>query len=341
MTEARSTDTPIGIGFTPFEDRLDVIERVTQHAEDSGLAFVSVAEAMSLAAPLVLARLAARTSRIGLTTGVLSVWGRTPATLAMTAAELQRQSDGRFVLGLGAGTAPIAEGFHGERWESPLGRLRSTCLAVSALLRGERLPDPPGHARPLALAKPPDTRVPLALAAITGPSIRLAGELADQWLPFLLPPSALDDGRELLRLSAVRHERSTVPTVTAAVPVAVAEDEATASTVAARWLVTYCTRMGPVYPRVLRENGYGSEIDALLEASSDPRTPVLPAAAERLARDVLVFGTHDDTREILAGWQQHADELTLVVPFATELDDLLALVDAAVTRKPGTDGRHS
>ncbi|MFC6238147.1 LLM class flavin-dependent oxidoreductase [Longivirga aurantiaca] len=327
---------PIGIGFTPFEDRLDVIERVTRHAEERGLAFVSVAEAMSLAAPLVLARLAAVTSRIGLTTGVLSVWGRTPATLAMTAAELQRQSDGRFVLGLGAGTAPIAEGFHGNRWESPLGRLRSTCLAVSALLRGERLPDPPSHARPLALAKPPDTKVPLALAAITDPSIRLAGELADQWLPFLLPPSALDRGGEQLRASAVRHERSTVPTVTAAIPVAIAEDEATASTIAARWLVTYCTRMGPVYPRVLRENGYGSEIDALLEASSDPRTPVLPAAAERLARDVLVFGAHGDMREVLARWQQHADQITLVVPFASQLDDLLVLVDHAVTPRPPT-----
>lgn len=132
-----------------------------------------------------------------------------------------------------------------------------------------------------------------------------------------------------------------MPTVTAAIPVAVAEDEASAATIAARWLVTYCTRMGPVYPRILRENGYGPEIDALLEASGDPRTPVLPAAAERLARDVLVFGTHGDTREVLAGWQQHADQLALVVPFATELDDLLALVDAVVTTRPGVGRPHS
>jgi alkanesulfonate monooxygenase SsuD/methylene tetrahydromethanopterin reductase-like flavin-dependent oxidoreductase (luciferase family) len=334
MTDAPVSGATIGIGFTPFEDRLEVIERVTQLAEERGLAFVSVAEAMSLAAPLVLARLAATTSRIGLTTGVLSVWGRTPATLAMTAAELQRQSGGRFVLGLGAGTAPIAEGFHGMEWESPLGRLRSTCLAVTALLRGERLPDAPGDARPLALAKPPETPVPLALAAITDPSIRLAGELADQWLPFLLPAPALDEGRELLRSTAAEHGRATVPTVTVAVPVALAEDEATASTIAARWLVTYCTRMGPVYPRVLRENGYGGEIDALLEASTDPRRPVLPAAAERLARDVLVFGTYADAPEVLAGWQRHTDDLALVVPFGSELDDLLTVVESAAPTAP-------
>lgn len=324
-------DVPVGIGFTPFEDRLDVIEQVTDHAEQRGLAFVSVAEAMSLAAPLVLARLAARTTAIGLTTGVLSVWGRTPATLALTAAELQRQSAGRFVLGLGAGTAPIAEGFHGRTWRQPLAEVRRSCVAVRALLHGERLPDAPEGARPLALAKPPEIPVPLALAAITDPSIRLAGELADQWLPFLLPPDALAAGRGLLADSAAEHGRASVPTVTAAVPVALAADEAAAAAIAARWLVTYCTRMGPVYPRVLREQGYGSEIDALLEASTDPRNPVLPSASERLAHDVLVYGTHAEAREVVGRWQRHADALALVVPFGTGVEEVLATVEAVTS----------
>ena len=79
-SEVGGAAVPIGLGFTPFEDRLDVIDRVAVHAELRGLAFVSVAEAMGLAAPLVLARLALKTQRIGLTTGVLSVWSRTGVT---------------------------------------------------------------------------------------------------------------------------------------------------------------------------------------------------------------------------------------------------------------------
>jgi alkanesulfonate monooxygenase SsuD/methylene tetrahydromethanopterin reductase-like flavin-dependent oxidoreductase (luciferase family) len=94
-SEVGAAAVPIGVGFTPFEDRLDVIDRGAVHAEWRGLAFVSVAEAMGPAAPLVLARLALTTQRMGLTTGVLSVWSRTPATLALTAAERQRQSSGR------------------------------------------------------------------------------------------------------------------------------------------------------------------------------------------------------------------------------------------------------
>jgi alkanesulfonate monooxygenase SsuD/methylene tetrahydromethanopterin reductase-like flavin-dependent oxidoreductase (luciferase family) len=140
------SSVPVGVGFTPFEDRLEVIEQVTEHAEARRLAFVWVAEAMTLAAPIVLARLAVRSERIGLRTGVLSVWSRTPATLALTAAELQRHSAGRFVLGLGAGTAPMTEGFHGQPWAAPLDRMRRTCVAVRALLRGDRLPAAPGDA---------------------------------------------------------------------------------------------------------------------------------------------------------------------------------------------------
>jgi len=319
---------PIGVGFTPFEDRPHVIDRVADHAEQRGFAFVSVAEAMSLAAPIVLAGLAARTARIGLMTGVLSVWGRSPATLAMTAAELQRQSHGRFVLGLGASTAPITEGFHGQQWQSPLERLRQTCVAVRALLQGERLPTAVEGARPLPLGRPPETPVPIAVAAITAPSIRLAGSLADQWVPFLLPAAALDAGRELVADGAAEHGRPTAPSVSAAVPVALAPDEAGAARLAARWLLTYTTRMGPVYPRVLRAHGYDRELDALLQANGDPRQPVLPAGAVRLAEDVLMYGTYDDAPELCRRWQAHADAIALVMPFGLAADDIVAALDA-------------
>jgi alkanesulfonate monooxygenase SsuD/methylene tetrahydromethanopterin reductase-like flavin-dependent oxidoreductase (luciferase family) len=330
---------PMGIGFTPFEDRLDVIDQVAIHAELRGLAFVSVAEAMSLAAPIVLARLAMRTHRIGLRTGVLSVWSRTPATLALTAAELQRQSAGRFVLGLGASTPPITEGFHGQPWKSPLDRLRQTCLAVRALLMGERLPAAPEGARSLQLGCPPETPVPIALAAITALSIRLVGTLADQWIPFLLPAAAIDAGREVIAAAAADHPGATMPTVTAAVPVALAPDEARAARMAARWLVTYATRMGPVYPSVLRAHGYHRELDALLEANSDPRHPVLPSQATRLADDLLIFGTYQDAPELCRRWQAHADALALVVPFGVAADDLISTIDAVASESATASGR--
>ena len=154
----------LGVGFTPFETRTKVIARVTDHAEEIGLDRVDRGQGWTHDSLIVLAELAARTSRIGLGTSIVSVWGRTPATMALGAAGLQRQSGGRFSLGIGAGSPPLAEGFHGVKWERPLSRLRETLIAVRALLAGDRLPEPAAGARPLRLGVVPEPPVPIVLA---------------------------------------------------------------------------------------------------------------------------------------------------------------------------------
>src|SRR5436309_7792553 len=175
----------IGVGFTPFETRADVILRLGLQADESGVDAVKVAEGWTHDSTILLAELALRTSRVRLGTSVISAWGRTPATIALTAAGLQRCSGGRFSLGIGAGSPPLTEGFHGVEWDRPVMRLRETLSAVRALLTGERLPNPAPGARPLRLGVVPDVPVPIALAALSPDSIRLAGELADARSPFL------------------------------------------------------------------------------------------------------------------------------------------------------------
>ena len=330
-----------GIAFTPFETRVDVLVDTARTADSMGFSSVSLAEAMSLASPVVLTQVALATERIELCTAVLSIWSRTPATLALTAAQLAALSGGRFVLGLGASTPPLVEGFHGVAWRDPIGALRRSLTAVHTLLAGERLPVVPEGARGLRMLSPPRTPVPVGLASITAPGIGLAGALADRWLPFLLPQQALDHGRALLAEAARQAGRTHAPTITAYVPVALGPDEQSAAVTAARWLSTYCARMGPVYPRVLREWGYAAEVDALLAANLDPRNPVLPAAAERLARDVLLYGTFADAAPAVAQWQRHADAVALTVPFALTPPELTAVLEAVAPspRPPSATGR--
>src|SRR5215217_7026484 len=210
----------LGVGFTPFETRTDVIVRVARHAEDIGFERVDVAEGWTHDSLILLAELAARTSRIALGTSIISVWGRTPATMALAAAGLQRCSGGRFSLGIGAGSPPLAEGFHGLRWERPVARLRETLTSVRALLAGDRLPNPAPGARALRLGVAPESAVPILLAALSPGSIRLAGELADGWTPFLWARSRVADGRALLQEGEARTEAPTPTRVSVAVPVA-------------------------------------------------------------------------------------------------------------------------
>ena len=118
---------------------------------------------------MLLAEAATRTSRITLGSGILGVWSRSPAQLAMAAATLAALSGGRFVLGLGASTPQLAEGLHDVPFTAPLARMRRTLTQVRALLRGERVPlGVATAARPLKLNVPAGgPEVPLYLAALT------------------------------------------------------------------------------------------------------------------------------------------------------------------------------
>ena len=319
----------VGIGFTPFETRADVIVRIALRAEAAGVEAIGVAEGWTNDALVVLAEVAQRTERIQIGTSVLSVWGRSAGTLAMGAAGLQRLSGGRFVLGLGASSPPLTEGFHGVRWERPVDRLRAALTEVRALLAGERLPVPAPGARPLRLGVLPTAPVPLELAALAPASVRLAGELADGWTPFLWARSRLEQGRALVREGEARGDGAATR-ILPGVPVALAADDAAARRLAAWWLSTYTTRMGPLYPRMLAERfGMADGVRAVVDAATD-REPELPAAAEDLARDVTLLGTYDEAPEVIGAWRAAgADRVNLVLPPGRPEEELAEIVDVA------------
>jgi alkanesulfonate monooxygenase SsuD/methylene tetrahydromethanopterin reductase-like flavin-dependent oxidoreductase (luciferase family) len=321
----------VGVGVTPFHTDADASIRLAVRAEELGYARFGSAEGWTQDAVVLLTQIAGRTSRIELATAVLPVWSRTPAAIAMAAAGLQRASGGRFSLGLGASSPPLVEGLHGLSFDRPVERMRETLVTVRALLDGGRLPLEREGVRPLRLGAPPEQRIPLIVAALAPASIRLAGELADHWLPFLWARSRLADGRELLAEGEARAEAPSATGVAASVPLAIGPGEEDARQIAAAWLLAYLTRMGPIYPRTLRERfGFAAEIDALLEASADGGTPTLPAAAEPLAREVTLMATYDEAPDAIRAWlAAGADAVDLVLPLGLPEERLGEMLEAA------------
>ena len=323
------TDARIGIGFTPFETRAKLIVATAAQAEAAGLDSFGLAEGWGYDASVLLGRIASETSTLSLATSVLSVWSRTPAAMAMAAATLQTISAGRFSLGLGASSKPLVEGLHGRAWEEPFARIEITLRTVRALLDGGRAPQPMGGARPLRLASPPVDPMPINLGALAPPSIRIAGELADGWTPFLWARTRLSQGRELLESGRRNKQQSTA--LRPAVPLALAADESGARRLAQGWLKTYLSSMGPVYPRLLRRwFGISGAVDAVLDADGDE----LPPAAEELAREVTLFGTFEEAPELIAEWAAGGiDELQLVLPIGVGEQDVSAMVEAVAAAR--------
>ena len=78
----------IAVGLTPMETRREVVVHLAERAEDLGYTGFFLAEGWGHDAGVLLAEIAMRTSRITLGTGILNIWGRTPASIAMLAASL-------------------------------------------------------------------------------------------------------------------------------------------------------------------------------------------------------------------------------------------------------------
>ncbi len=127
------------------------------------------------------AAIAARTERVRLGMAVVPVQTRTPAVLAATAATLAHLAPGRIVLGLGASSAAMVEGWHGQPWRLPLTHVRESVTLVREMLSGARS-DSDGRvlrSHGYRLAHPPPQSVPIVLAGMRPRSLAVAGELGD------------------------------------------------------------------------------------------------------------------------------------------------------------------
>ena len=173
--------------------------------EKAGLDVVWVAEAYSADAISQVGYLAAKTERVEIGTGIVNVYSRTAALMAMTAAGCDYVSNGRFILGLGASGPQVIEGFHGVPYEKPMVRIKEyieACRMIWAReqpfqMDGEtvKVPLPAGQGtglgKPLKIIKPGQeirTDIPIWWASLMGLSVAATAQYANGWLPIFFDP---------------------------------------------------------------------------------------------------------------------------------------------------------
>ena len=180
----------------------EAAQRVVE-LEKAGLDQVWIPEAYSYDAISQVGYLAAKTERVEIGTGIVNVFSRTAALMAMTAAGCDYVSDGRFVLGLGASGPQVIEGFHGVKFEKPMQRIKEYIEACRIIWKREekfdyqgqtfQAPLPPGEGtglgKPLKLINHPlRTDIPIWWASLKGLSVTATAEIADGWLPIMFIP---------------------------------------------------------------------------------------------------------------------------------------------------------
>lgn len=127
------------------------------------------------------------TERIALASGIAIAAARSPFETAMAALDMDRISGGRFVLGLGASIHAWTKGVFGAPDHKPLAHLRETVAAVRHIIKGAHTGLTPFEGQYYRadfkelqpLAPPLRDEIPVWIAALRGPAVSLAAEVAD------------------------------------------------------------------------------------------------------------------------------------------------------------------
>jgi F420-dependent oxidoreductase-like protein len=247
---------------------------LAEEADRIGYSVVWAAEAWGSDVVSVLGFLAARTSRIDIGSAVMQIPARTPAMTAMTAATLDTLSGGRFRLGLGVSGPQVSEGWHGVRFDKPLGRTREYVEIVRMALRREKvaydgehyrlpLPDGPGKALKMII-HPVRADVPVYLAAVGPKNLELAGEIGDGVLPLFLAPERAGDFLDPVRAGRARAGKDMAGfDVAPTVPLSVGPDPVTCAVPIRDYAALYVGGMGSreknFYNNIARRMGFEAE----------------------------------------------------------------------------------
>lgn len=203
----------------------DDVATFAERAEALGYDAVWATELWGRDAFIALTVAAERTERIDLGTAIVNVYGRSPATLAQSAATLTDVADGRVRLGLGTSTAKVVEDLHGMDFDNPPRRLHETIELATAFLDGDERVTYGGELFDVADFPALDRDIPIYAAALGAANRRATGRVADGWLPHNIPFDQLAEAYTTVADTARQAGRDPDDiTVSPYIPCAVSDD---------------------------------------------------------------------------------------------------------------------
>ncbi|MDH5737878.1 MAG: LLM class F420-dependent oxidoreductase [Gammaproteobacteria bacterium] len=298
--------------------------------EKAGLDVVWIPEAYSFDGVSAMGYMAAKTQRLIIASGILNIYSRTPALLAMTAAGIDALSQGRCMLGLGASGPQVIEGFHGVPYDAPLTRMREIVEICRMIWKREeklnfqgkkyQIPLPSelgtGLGKPLKIINHPyRDEIPIALATLTAKSVEMTAEIADAWLPaFYMAEGASAVWGEALQKGQSRRDPGRPPLdIYAGGSVAIGDGLESYRDMARPGVALYVGGMGAkeknFYNQVFQKYGFTKEAEII--------------------QSLYLAGRKSEAEAAIP--QAYIDATSLIGPEGFVTDRLLALKAAGVT----------
>lgn len=325
----------------------ETVEEVAD-LERAGLDIVFVPEAYSFDAVSQIGYLAAKTSTVELASGIFQIYTRTPSLTAMTAAGLDYVSNGRFVMGIGASGPQVIEGFHGVKYDAPLGRTRELVDICRQVWRREKVeyqgkyykvPLPAdqgtGLGKPLKLINHPvRDRIPIVIASLGPKNVALTAEIAEGWEPIFFHPEKADAvwGDALATGKAKRDPSLGDLQIYASPALAIGDDVEPMLEWIKPNLALYIGGMGAkgknFYNDLACRYGYEEEAEKIQDLYlAGKKAEATAAVPDDLVRAISLIGTESFVKERVAAFAAAGATTLNVMPLAADRAGRVALIE--------------
>jgi probable F420-dependent oxidoreductase len=313
-----------------FNTHLTDIPSIAQAAEAIGFDAIWTSETQhDPFLPLTL--IAEHTARLKFGTAIAIAFARSPMILAYTAFDLARQSNGRFILGLGTQVKAHIERRFGMTWDAPVPRLREYVQSIRAIWNswqtGSKLNFRGEHYK-LTLMTPffapepleqPD--IPIFIAGVGEPLCKLAGELADGFHvhPYHTRKYLVEKILPAIEAGLLRADRARGSIEIASMAFAAVNDQ---EIEAQRRQVSFYAST-PSYRPVLELHGWGSIGDQLGALAARGKWDEMPKliSDEMLAEFVMVGSWEDLAGKLKSKYGGLLDRVGLYRPYVPGVED--------------------
>jgi 5,10-methylenetetrahydromethanopterin reductase len=239
------------------------------------------------------------TKKARLGTSIISIYSRTPATVAMAATTLDMLSGNRTIVGLGTSTSAIVENWHGLKFERPASRMKEYVECLKLIASGQKVNYNGEFFRVnnfKILHSPQRKKIPIFMAAVNKTMVSLTSQLADGVLLYLRP---LDE----LRNTVAELKRNTKDRnfeVASSFICAMSSKEPEKARRRAAKTLAFYVAVGTYYSKFLSENGFKNEVEGIVaEYSKGGAERAAARISDKMLESLVICGSGEDCRKSL------------------------------------------